>query len=456
MGRRDMHNGHCCFPAERAELLLFRFLSFPSMAVVTGVLQALAPAEAAAAGVFPAHCIQSGYAGARSFCKTGGITPPEFYWLNDIGQPSATPRIAYERHIAKINQLAIDQKSSMRYKAIEGQCTEYLLASFHESDTNINRGGRISAPCEYEIYTGGVFEGKSAPAWSSSKAYCPSRWSLGASEGDGSRGLPGFCYISIHPKNNGPTCGHGTNPINISTGNKFQVNTEYAPFAPGLTVQRYYNSVGNFPSIVVGNNWRLEYDRSIEFDSAGYALAHRHDGRIFMYKSAGSGWNADRDVNDRLQEVKEGNGDRAGWVYVTMAGEVERYDVNGRLQSITDGKTGTRLLEYSDSNTPGSVAPAAGLLIKVSDTNGRSLDLAYDGSSRLIAMKNLEGGITTSAYDVKGNLVLVSFPDGKTQRYHYENSLFTTALTGITDENGDRFATWAYDAFGDAILPASE
>lgn len=45
-------------------------------------------------------------------------------------------------------------------------------------------------------------------------------------------------------------------------------------------------------------------------------------------------------------------------------------------------------------------------------------------------------------------LETVTYSDGKTLTYHYEdtNAINRFALTGITDENGHRYATWAYDA----------
>ncbi|EHP44258.1 rhs-like protein [Cupriavidus basilensis OR16] len=48
-------------------------------------------------------------------------------------------------------------------------------------------------------------------------------------------------------------------------------------------------------------------------------------------------------------------------------------------------------------------------------------------------------------------LATVTWPDGKTRQYLYENSQFRWALTGITDEAGARFATYAYDVQGRAI-----
>ena len=55
------------------------------------------------------------------------------------------------------------------------------------------------------------------------------------------------------------------------------------------------------------------------------------------------------------------------------------------------------------------------------------------------------------SYDSYHRLVRVEYPDGTTRQYHYENADFYYALTGITDENGVRYATFAYDSQGRAI-----
>jgi YD repeat-containing protein len=49
-------------------------------------------------------------------------------------------------------------------------------------------------------------------------------------------------------------------------------------------------------------------------------------------------------------------------------------------------------------------------------------------------------------YDDSANLSSVTYPDASIRTYHYEESstAFANALTGITDENGVRFATWSY------------
>ena len=45
----------------------------------------------------------------------------------------------------------------------------------------------------------------------------------------------------------------------------------------------------------------------------------------------------------------------------------------------------------------------------------------------------------------------MTYPDATVRIYHYEDMAYPNHLTGITDENGDRFATFTYDADGNAI-----
>ena len=46
----------------------------------------------------------------------------------------------------------------------------------------------------------------------------------------------------------------------------------------------------------------------------------------------------------------------------------------------------------------------------------------------------------------------MTYPDTTTRTYHYEDPVFRHHLTGITDENGVRYATFAYDSWGRATL----
>jgi YD repeat-containing protein len=66
-------------------------------------------------------------------------------------------------------------------------------------------------------------------------------------------------------------------------------------------------------------------------------------------------------------------------------------------------------------------------------------------------MTDPAGGLYRYAYDANNNLASVTYPDGTSKTYHYENSAFPHALTGVTDENGNRYATYTYDAQGRGI-----
>jgi YD repeat-containing protein len=62
-----------------------------------------------------------------------------------------------------------------------------------------------------------------------------------------------------------------------------------------------------------------------------------------------------------------------------------------------------------------------------------------------------DGSVYTYAFSSSGNLIAVTYPGGAQRQYLYENTSFPNALTGIIDENGQRFASWTHDARGRAI-----
>lgn len=75
----------------------------------------------------------------------------------------------------------------------------------------------------------------------------------------------------------------------------------------------------------------------------------------------------------------------------------------------------------------------------------------------MATMTNPANGLYVYAYDTDGNLNTVTYPDGKTRTYlyneqaHTQNTPQLRALTGIIDENNNRFATFGYNAAGLAI-----
>ena len=268
--------------------------------------------------------------------------------------------------------------------------------------------------------------------------------------------------LSVDAKNLGACTGPNQiagNPVSIASGNKFQQEIDIAPAPFGsLGFQRYYNSV-QIGSYALGLQWRHTYDRTAT--PAGVAAAgaiatvSRPDGKRFIFRRLGATWTSDHDVAGQLLPVLDANNNLTGWRYVTAADDTELYDAAGELRSITHRNGMTETLVYSDSTTPG--VPKAGLLMQVTDSLGRSLAFAYDGQARIIKVTDHAGQSYLYGYDQAGNLATVTYPDLAHRQYlyneiaHVSNANAPWLLTGIVDENGERFATFSYDAKGRAI-----
>ena len=94
---------------------------------------------------------------------------------------------------------------------------------------------------------------------------------------------------------------------------------------------------------------------------------------------------------------------------------------------------------------------AAGQLTTVTGPFGHKLSFVENAAGRVVKMTAPDGGVFAYAYDGGGNLVSVTHPDGGVRKYVYGDASFPHALTGIVDENGAAFASWAYDAKGRAV-----
>ena len=110
------------------------------------------------------------------------------------------------------------------------------------------------------------------------------------------------------------------------------------------------------------------------------------------------------------------------------------------------------------------------------DTNGNSTRYTYDASARLVLVRGPFGHEVHLGYDAGARIASVTDSAGTqylydysienlssvrvvmegnpTRTYFYEDPRFPHHLTGLMDENGDRYATWEYDAQGRAVLTA--
>ena len=106
----------------------------------------------------------------------------------------------------------------------------------------------------------------------------------------------------------------------------------------------------------------------------------------------------------------------------------------------------TQTLQYNGSNQ----------LTSVTDTYNRSLQLTYS-NGLLNAVTTPDGLVLTYGYNSSGVLpgvldrlasITYSTTPISKQSFLYENSALPFALTGIIDEDSNRYATWTYDSQG--------
>lgn len=276
-----------------------------------------------------------------------------------------------------------------------------------------------------------------------------------------------------------PDCPVG-NPCNAGTGNKYQHETDYAGLGIyPLRAERTYNSGGTTPSVIEatvwGTQWRGTYDRSIVVNSNSVittATVKRDGGKQYYFNLVSGAWVGDADVVGTLVGSAA-----AGWTYTNENDEVETYDASGKLASITNRAGQAQTLTYSDGTTgpdggyvldasgaPTATVLPAGRLIRVTDPATHTLQFGYDAGGRVVKLADPNGGVYLYAYSgtlFTDNLTSVTYPDGKTRTYLYGETAnvsatpdagvsYTHSLTGILDENGNRYASWTYDAQGRA------
>jgi RHS repeat-associated protein len=234
-----------------------------------------------------------------------------------------------------------------------------------------------------------------------------------------------------------PGCVACGEPINLGTGNVFEHVTDYQTAGPNqLGFHRYYNSLaGPTYAVGLGVNWRSTYDRYLRISSTS-VIAERADGRQLTFALSNGAWTTDPDVDYSLTSSG------STWTLTDSNDSVEIYNgINpseALLQSIRARNGYTQTLQYDSSNQ----------LVTATDSYSRQLSFAYTGG-RLATVSTPDSLILSYGYT--GNRltsVAYSTTPPTSQTYLYENAALPSALTGIVDENGNRYVTWTYDSTG--------
>ena len=210
------------------------------------------------------------------------------------------------------------------------------------------------------------------------------------------------------------------------------------------TARTYHNNLVSVKAAFGSASWMHSYERSLhEFDPALTAgikwVAKRHDG-ILLYFDV-NGFEILNRSETGAASVVSPLTSGTGWDLRLENGDIERYSTSGRLQTLT-----TR------AGVVVTVIYGAGWKVsRVYNSFGHDLEFFYDAQNRLSQVTDPAGGSILYSYDASGRLEYVTYQDSTQRRYHYEHAN-PTLLTGVTDESGQRFATYDYDSQGRVIL----
>lgn len=274
---------------------------------------------------------------------------------------------------------------------------------------------------------------------------------IGYTRGYPCRGIPEASYAGLglacidpsddnSKKDTGSTCNGAGNPCNASNGNKYQTETDFV--FSSFSFVRSYNSQ-NTVELGLGRGWR--HNNQPHLIVSGNSLTQiSGGGKGQPWVKVNGLWVGDQD--SKIQVIQNSN----GFEIRKPQGAKEFYDVSGRLLSKEDSNGHQTTYVYDSVNLR--------LLESVTGHYGLSVQFAYK-SGRLKSVTDPSNNVYRYEYDASGNLVVVIYPDetlnvdsdNPRKTYHYENTQFPNHLTGITDANGDRYATWSYDANGKAI-----
>jgi YD repeat-containing protein len=266
-------------------------------------------------------------------------------------------------------------------------------------------------------------------------------------------------------------------PIYAGTGENLQVETDYSGITGLQLTRSYLSSNGYFASVLTqsfvddstpagtisascySGIWTIgiatgiycfPYISAYPYVNSGLAQYQLKgaDGRSTLFSGPNNAVTQAADINERVTQITVSGVNE--WQVNREDDSIEIYNAAGSLiqRTLRGGKSFT--YTYSTSSTPTSVAPGPGLLLTQSDAFGHTLSWVYNAAAQMTQMTDPAGGIYQYSYDSNGNMTGVVYPDSSSKTYWYNESANTggaslpNALTGITDENNVRFATFQY------------
>ncbi|MDE1461029.1 hypothetical protein [Spartinivicinus poritis] len=219
------------------------------------------------------------------------------------------------------------------------------------------------------------------------------------------------------------------NPVNIATGSKVQWFSDLS--LPSITINRLYFQSGT------NGTWRFNFQRKLDtiqyFEQSIVQLTRDNGQEVILYQKDGV-W---QDDDASGYQVKAFD-DRGQYQLLTPSNATETYNNQGRLIKVESPSQQAIELAYEDKKI---VISQGNLLVNYHLTDDQKITRIESGS----LVRNYQ-------YDEQGRLIGTDFNAKYKETYHYENEQYPTLLTGITNANNQRYATWQYDEKGRATV----
>lgn len=239
------------------------------------------------------------------------------------------------------------------------------------------------------------------------------------------------------------------NPVVLSTGNKVESVLDFSSEGEmGLYLRRSYNHYWAYSGLF-GRHWVSNFDYSLvpPLGGNGTIWAQRPDGRRIKFLWKPSLQRYEEDKAAPVAYIVYGTG--GSFIHRTEDHTIETYDPHGYVQTVQNRQGVGWSFSYTGN-----------YLQTVTHTSGRSVDFTWS-SGRLTRITDPDGVHYDYAYDANAfgsgrhRLASVTLPGTSGQpaapatlvEYHYEDSAFPGALTGISWA-GQRYSKFEYDSQG--------
>jgi len=228
-------------------------------------------------------------------------------------------------------------------------------------------------------------------------------------------------------------CEQTSNPVDCATGEFWHTfNDMTVPGnGPALALARTFSSAQASANSPFGFGWSSPYTMSLAVDSAsGDVQVTQENGATTVFTPDGSGgYAAPSMVYATLTHNPDGT-----WTFIRHQRQRFVFDSSGRLIAISDLNGYTTTLSYNGS----------GQLATVSDPEGRTLSFSYGTNGDVASVTDPAGRTVSYGYDGAGNLTSVTDVAGGTWAFTYDANHL---MTSMTDPRGGT-VTNVYDATG--------